>query len=144
MSKRPKALIYGRDEMPPRLAVAVLALQHAGLALVFLVYAVLIGKAAGFTPEQQHAMVTGTLLACGLGAALQARGAPWGSGLLAVPIAGPVFMPVASIQLTRRSTGSSPRNRPCPMCAHCSGVGSRRSSRGSWPMMARATRRAVV
>lgn len=95
MSKRPKSLVMGAGERPPNVAVAVLTLQHAALALVFLVYAVLIGKGAGFTSAQQQALVNGTLLACGLGAVLHARGMPWGSGLLAIPIAGPVFMPVA-------------------------------------------------
>ena len=51
MSKRPKSLVFGARERPPNAAVAVLALQHAALALVFLIYAVLIGKGAAVVSE---------------------------------------------------------------------------------------------
>lgn len=52
-------------------------------------------KASGFSPAQQHTLVAATALACGLGALLQAREGRLGSGLLVIPIAGPVFMPIA-------------------------------------------------
>lgn len=93
--KRPGTLIYANDERPPWAALAVLGAQHAALAVVLLIYAVLIGKGAGLSPHEQQALVTGTLLACGVGALLQASRWRMGSGLLVVPIAAPMFVPIA-------------------------------------------------
>ena len=93
--KRPRSLIYANGERPPATALATLGLQHAALSVVLLIYAVLIGKGAGLAPDEQQALVTGTLLACGIGALLQASRWRLGSGLLVIPIAGPVFVPVA-------------------------------------------------
>lgn len=87
MSKRPRHLLFARDEQPPIRSIIPLAVQHAILPIVFLLYAVIIAKGAGFTPPQQQAFLVGTLLACGLGAILQAGSAKLSSGLLIVPIA---------------------------------------------------------
>jgi xanthine permease XanP len=95
MNKRPKSLLIGNAERPAPGDLAVLGAQHAALALVFLVYAVMTAKASGFSPAQQQAVVAATALACGLGALMQARGGRVGSGLLVVPIASPIFMPIA-------------------------------------------------
>jgi xanthine permease XanP len=95
MNKRPKSLLIANAERPAPGDLAVLSVQHAALTLVFLVYAVMTAKASGFSPAQQHAMVAATALACGLGALLHARGGRIGSGLLVVPIASPIFMPIA-------------------------------------------------
>lgn len=109
MNKRPKSLLIANAERPAPGDLAVLGIQHAALALVFLVYAVMTAKASGFSPAQQHAMVAATALACGLGALLHARGGRLGSGLLVVPIASPIFMPIA-IQAVRRA-GPRPLRR---------------------------------
>jgi xanthine/uracil permease len=55
----------------------------------------LIGKGAGLPADEQQALVTGTLLACGIGALLQASRWRLGSSLLVIPISGSVFVPVA-------------------------------------------------
>ena len=93
--KRPRTLIYANGERPPGAALAILGLQHAALSVVLLIYAVLIGKGAGLPTDEQQALVTGTLLACGIGALLQASRWRVGSGLLVIPISGSVFVPVA-------------------------------------------------
>lgn len=95
MPKRPKTLIHANSEQPPPAVTAVLGLQHAALALVLLIYPVLIGKGAGLPLEQQHTLVTATLLACGVGALLQAGHWRFGSALLVIPIAQPIFVPIA-------------------------------------------------
>ena len=71
MTKRPRSLIFAVDERPNNASLAVLALQHAALSAVFLVYAAVVAKGAGFNLVQQQAMVVGTLLSCGIGAMIQ-------------------------------------------------------------------------
>jgi xanthine permease XanP len=92
MSKRPRNLIFARDEHPPRREIALLAVQHAVLCVVFLFYAVIIAKGAGFTHLQQQSLLVGTLLACGIGAIVQAGLPRVSSGLLIIPLAAPVSM----------------------------------------------------
>ena len=92
MTKRPRNLVFARDETPPRRPILLLAIQHAVLSVVFLFYAVIIAKSAGFTPPQQQSLLVGTLLASGMGAILQAGSAKVSSGLLIIPLAAPVSM----------------------------------------------------
>ena len=90
MTKRPRNLVFARDEHPPRRPIALLAVQHAALCVVFLFYAVIIAKGAGFTPPQQQSLLVGTLLACGIGAIVQAGLPRVSSGLLVIPLTAPV------------------------------------------------------
>jgi len=92
MSKRPRNLVYARDERPHLPSILVLALQHAVLSILFLIYTAMIAKGAGFTPPQQQALLVGTLLACGLGAVMHAAFPKWSSGLLVIPIGTPIFV----------------------------------------------------
>lgn len=95
MSKRPRSLLYARNEQPPPLSIGLLAFQHAALSVVFLFYAVVIAKGAGFTPDQQQSLLVGTLLASGIGAILQAGSQRFSSGLLVIPLAAPIAMVLA-------------------------------------------------
>lgn len=90
--KRPRNLVYGRDERPGSASIALLALQHAALSVLFLIYPAMIAKGAGFTADQQQALLVGTLVSCGIGAALQAGLPRFSSGLLIVPICTPLFV----------------------------------------------------
>lgn len=92
MPKKPRNLIFGREERPKLGSTAVLALQHAALSILFLVYAALIAKGAGFDASQQQALLAGTLISCGIGAVLQAGFPKHASGLLVIPIGTPVFV----------------------------------------------------
>lgn len=92
MSKRPRNLVFAREERPQLSSILVLALQHAALSVLFLIYAVMIAKGAGFTPPQQQALLVGTLLACGLAAVVQAGSPRWSTGLLVIPIGSPLFV----------------------------------------------------
>lgn len=92
MSKRPRTLQIGRDERPPVPTLALLAAQHASFAIIYLAYALLVAKGAGFTAGQQSALLSGTLLSCGIGALLQATTGRFGSGLLILPIASPTLL----------------------------------------------------
>jgi xanthine/uracil permease len=90
--KRPRNLVYAVNERPPTAPMLVLGLQHAALSIVFLVYAAMVAKGAGFTLEQQQGMVVGTLLACGIGAILQGGFPRLSSGLLLIPLSSPMFV----------------------------------------------------
>lgn len=90
--KRPRNLVYAVNERPPTGALLVLGLQHAALSIVFLVYAAMVAKGAGFTLAQQQGMVTGTLLACGIGAMVQGGVPRLSSGLLLIPLSSPMFV----------------------------------------------------
>lgn len=90
--KRPRNLVYAVDERPPTGSILVLGLQHAALSIVFLVYAAMVAKGAGFSLAEQQAMVVGTLLACGIGAILQAGFPRLSSGLLLIPLSSPMFV----------------------------------------------------
>ena len=92
MSKRPRNLVYAREERPHASSIVVLALQHAVLSILFLIYMGLVAKGAGFTPPEQQALLVGTLLACGLGAIMQAGLSKWSSGLLVMPLGTPLFV----------------------------------------------------
>ena len=90
--KRPRNLVYAVNERPPTAPMLVLGLQHAALSIVFLVYAAMVAKGAGFTLEQQQGMVVGTLLACGVDAILQGGFPRFSSGLLLIPLSSPMFV----------------------------------------------------
>ena len=92
MKKRPRSIQFSRDERPPLASMALLAFQHAALPALFLIYAAMIAKGAGFTAVQQQSLLVGTLLSCGVGAVIQATFARHASGLLAIPLGTPVFV----------------------------------------------------
>lgn len=92
MPKKPRNLVFGREERPKLSAIVILALQHSALSILFLVYAVLIAKGAGFTAAEQQALLAGTLISCGIGAIIQAGFPRYASGLLVIPIGTPVFV----------------------------------------------------
>jgi xanthine permease XanP len=90
--KRPRSLLFAANERPPAGSVLVLGLQHAALSIVFLVYAAMVAKGAGFSMAQQQGMVVGTLLACGGGAIVQGGLPGLSSGLLLIPLSSPMFV----------------------------------------------------
>lgn len=95
MSKRPRHLLFARDEQPPIRSIIPLAVQHVVPPIVFLFYAVIVAQSAGFTAPQQQTMLVGTLLACGIGAMFHAAFLRQSSGLLMVPMTNVVAMMVA-------------------------------------------------
>lgn len=92
VAKRPRNLLFARDERPPAGSILLLALQHAALSVLFLVYAAMVAKGAGFTQAQQQGLLVGTLISCGIGAVLQGGFPRVASGLLVVPLASPIFV----------------------------------------------------
>lgn len=91
MAKRPSYLQYANDETPPPLSTAILAFQHSAIVLINLVYVVIITKALNLSASDQFAMLSTTLLVCGLGTLLQAQ---FASRLLIVFHPNPIYIPL--------------------------------------------------
>jgi NCS2 family nucleobase:cation symporter-2 len=96
MERTSPNLAYSLEQTPPVHVTALLALQHAALALVFTVYPVLLASEIGCTREQSHMLVTGSLMAAAIGTLIQCLNRPrLGSGFLAVHIPSPIYIPVS-------------------------------------------------
>lgn len=91
--RKPTWLTYGAEERPPVSAALLLGLQHAGLAIMFMVYPVVIVQALELSIPEASALISASLVAIGLATILQSRRPPLGSGELAVHIPTPVMLP---------------------------------------------------
>jgi NCS2 family nucleobase:cation symporter-2 len=102
--RKPRGVIYGVDERPPAAVIALSALQHVGVMTVFLIYPVLIGRAAGADSGVVGNLVSLSLIVLAVGTVLQAlpRG-PVGSGFLCQPVPTAIYL-VPSL-LAARSGG---------------------------------------
>lgn len=94
MARRPQSLRFSNAERPPVPLLLSMAIQHATFAAIYLVPAVVVAKASGFTAEQQAVFLTGTIFCCGVSALLQVGSKRFGSGLLSMPVAAPMFIGV--------------------------------------------------
>ena len=83
---RPPDLIYGVDDTPPPLRLALFGLQYAVFVAVYLVFIVILARRAGASVELARDLVGLGFLALAVGAIVQAwRGRFVGSGYLALP-----------------------------------------------------------
>jgi xanthine permease XanP len=91
--RRPTGIIYGVDEAPPRMVVALSAFQQLGVMSIFLIYPVLIGREVGGASRLVGDLVSISFLVLGFGALLQAlpRG-PVGSGFLCQPVPTAIYL----------------------------------------------------
>lgn len=81
--KKPDNLAYGVDDRPPRDVLVASALQHVGLLTTFLVFPLLVARAAGLSEDGTIDVLSLSLLALALGAMLPSlRRGPVGSGFL--------------------------------------------------------------
>lgn len=96
MERKPAGIIYGVDEIPPLRTTLLLAFQHTGLALVFIVYPLLLLSESSGAQADAEGIVTASILAMAAGTFLQClnRGGI-GSGYLGVHINNPVYLPVS-------------------------------------------------
>jgi len=101
MEQKPANIIYGVDDIPPFRTTLLLAVQHAILALVFIVYPLMLVSESGGTQLDAEGVVTASILAMAFGTFLQCLGRKgMGSGYLAVHLTSPIYLPV-SIQAAR-------------------------------------------
>ncbi len=90
---KPANLVYGVEEEPPSSVIWISAIQHVGVMAIFMIYPLLVGRAAGASNEQLGSMMRMGMLALAIAALLQAqpRG-PIGSRLLAPSIFTGVYL----------------------------------------------------
>ncbi|MFA6413373.1 MAG: solute carrier family 23 protein [Syntrophales bacterium] len=101
MEQKPANIIYGVDDIPPFRTTLLLAVQHAILALVFIVYPLMLVSESGGTQRDAEGVVTASILAMAVGTFLQCLGRKgMGSGYLAVNLTTPIYLPV-SIQAAK-------------------------------------------
>lgn len=91
--KKPPELVYGTEEQPPLTITVISAVQHVGVLSIFLIYPLIVGRAAGVPPEEIAAILRLSMLALAVGVMLQAlpRG-PVGSRFLAPSIFTGVYL----------------------------------------------------
>jgi xanthine/uracil permease len=92
-----KKYLYGIDDRPPLTATCLLGLQHAVLALVFLVYPLAVAQELKLDSTTTLSFLTACVLAIALSTALHFFRPPVGSGSLAVEIPTPIFLPTAML-----------------------------------------------
>lgn len=93
MARKPERLSFGVEQKPPAAAILILALQHAGLALMFVIYPLVAAQALGFSAAETGMLVRTTILAMAVATLLQILRPPLGSGHLAIPIPSPILLP---------------------------------------------------
>ena len=91
--KKPPNLVYGGDETPPAAITVISAVQHVGVMAIFLIYPLIVARAAGAPPDETVAILRLSMLALALAVVLQAlpRG-PVGSRFLAPSIFTGVYL----------------------------------------------------
>jgi NCS2 family nucleobase:cation symporter-2 len=92
-TNKPANLIYGVEEEPPSSVTWISAIQHVGVIAIFMIYPLIIGRAAGASSDQLGNMLRMGMLALAIAVLLQAlpRG-PVGSRLLAPSIFTGVYL----------------------------------------------------
>lgn len=87
--------LYSQNDRPPVLATITLGVQHAILALVFLVYPLAVAQELNLNPSATLDFLTSCVLAIGIATGLHFFRSPVGSSSLAVEIPTPIFLPTA-------------------------------------------------
>jgi xanthine permease XanP len=104
--RKPANLVYGVEEAPPHLVTLITAVQHVGVIAIFMIYPLIIARAAGASADVLSAMLRMGMLALAVAVLLQAlpRG-PVGSRFLAPSIFTGVYL---APSLVAAQTGGMP------------------------------------
>ena len=106
MARRPSNLIYGVDDRPPAVTLLLLGLQHVSAMTSTLVLPVVIVASAGRPPSEAAALIQMSMVAAGIGTALQARSkGPVGSGYLCPMGIGPAWFGASSMAFRAGGAG---------------------------------------
>lgn len=101
VTQRPPDLEYTVDEIPPRVTLFFLGLQHAGIVATAFIFPILVAKAAGLDAGATTFLVSMTMLANGISTIFQAvRFRNFGSGFLIPRVAGPNFVSASILAVT--------------------------------------------
>ena len=69
---KPANLVYGPEEAPPTSVILISGIQHVGVIAIFMIYPLIIGRAAGVSSDQIGNMLRMGMLALAVAALLQA------------------------------------------------------------------------
>ncbi len=86
--------LWAREAVPPPTLLA-LAIQHAMLALTYLIYPLIAASVAGFSDVQLETLLSVSALCMGIATIVQCARSRFGSGLLIVHIPSPGAIPLA-------------------------------------------------
>ena len=93
MSTRPPELLYAVDERPPPTRLAALGLQYSVLIGIYLIFVVMVARAAKVPAQVIQDLVGLGFIAVAIGAFVQAyRGSLFGSGYLAPPLFSAIYV----------------------------------------------------
>ncbi|QTL05103.1 purine/pyrimidine permease [Aquabacter sp. L1I39] len=99
-TRRPSTLVYGLDDKVPLSTLVPLSVQHAMLALTFLIYPLVAASEAHLGAHEMQAVMTACTMSMGLATILQSARTRIGSGYLGVHIPSPSGLPLAVQALT--------------------------------------------
>ena len=98
--KKPRNIVYGVDEVPPRGVLLLSGVQHVGLVAIFLLVPVIAGRQAGLPAEKIIDVLSLSMLLMAVGPLLHAlRRGPLGSGYLCPPIFAAAYLPASLLAL---------------------------------------------
>ncbi len=98
--KKPRNIVYGVDEVPPRGVLLLSGVQHVGLVAIFLLVPVIAGRQAGLPAEKIIDVLSLSMLVMAVGPLLHAlRRGPLGSGYLCPPIFAAAYLPASLLAL---------------------------------------------
>ena len=103
--RRPVELVYGRDDKVPLGDWIPLSLQHAVLALTFIIYPLLAADAANLPLEARQPLLSSAVIAIGIATMLQCTRSRFGSGYLLVSVPAPNAIPLVSQALSMGGLG---------------------------------------
>ena len=94
MPRKPTNIIYSANEKPPAGTVLILGVQHATLALLFIVYPLVAAAEAGLSFDDTQLFITSCIIFMGIATLLECLPRP-GAGMLLVQIPNMAHMPLA-------------------------------------------------
>lgn len=94
MSRKPSNILYSVDEKPPVGTLIILGIQHASLALLFLVYPLVAAVEAGLSFDDTQIFITSCIIFMGLATLVECLPRP-GAGMLLVQIPNMAHLPLA-------------------------------------------------
>ncbi|WP_428030396.1 uracil-xanthine permease family protein [Ancylobacter sp.] len=94
MPRKPSNILYSADEKPPLVTTIILGLQHATLALLFIVYPLVAATEAGLSFDDTQIFITSCIIFMGIATLLECLPKP-GAGMLLVQIPNMAHLPLA-------------------------------------------------
>ena len=91
-AERPDDMLYWSEEKPPFSVLAVMGLQHAGLALMLAIYAVIAAQSIGLDTADAAAFTSSCIFLVGLCSLLMGLRSRLGGGLLMIGVPGPISL----------------------------------------------------